>query len=69
MARSAMPHAASTTIAVGDLVIALTLKDVKNTHPSVYPPAGRVTLVAPAGTRVEVARAYAIAKLGWIREQ
>ena len=28
-----------------------------------------MTLVAPAGTRPEVARAFAISKLGWIREQ
>ena len=31
--------------------------------------AARVTLVAPIGTRSEVARAYAISKLGWIRDQ
>ena len=30
---------------------------------------GRVTLVAPTATRLDVARAYAISKLGWIREQ
>jgi predicted metal-dependent hydrolase len=36
---------------------------------SVYPPSGRVTLVAPKGTRHEVARAYAVSKLGWIRAQ
>jgi predicted metal-dependent hydrolase len=35
----------------------------------VHPPAGHVTLVAPTGTRLEVARAYAISKLGWIRDQ
>jgi len=35
----------------------------------VHPPLGRVSLVAPTGTRVEVARAYAISKLGWIRDQ
>jgi predicted metal-dependent hydrolase len=57
------------TIRLGDLVIAMTLKDVRNTHLSVHPPIGRVTLVAPRGTRKEVARAYAITKLGWIREQ
>jgi predicted metal-dependent hydrolase len=28
-----------------------------------------VTLVAPSRTRLEVARAYAISKLGWIRDQ
>ena len=36
---------------------------------SVHPPFGRVTLVAPKGTRLEVARAYAISRLGWIRNQ
>jgi predicted metal-dependent hydrolase len=35
----------------------------------VHPPEGRVTLVAPTGTRLEGARAYAISRLGWIREQ
>jgi len=44
-------------------------KDIKHVHLSVHPPSGRVTLVAPAGTRLEVARAYAISKLGWIRNQ
>lgn len=57
------------TIELGDIVIAITLKDVRNTHLSVHPPSGRVTLVAPKGTRPEVVRAYAITKLGWIREQ
>ena len=36
---------------------------------SVHPPAGHVTLVAPTGTRLEVARAYAVTRLGWIRRQ
>lgn len=57
------------TITLGDVVIALTLKDVKHTHLSVHPPAGRVSLVAPKGTRPEVARAFAVTKLAWIREQ
>jgi len=35
----------------------------------VHPPDGRVTLVAPSRTRLEVARAYAASKVGWIREQ
>jgi predicted metal-dependent hydrolase len=57
------------TIQLGDVVIAVTRKAVKNVHLSVHPPAGNVTLVAPTGTRLEVARAYAISKLGWIRDQ
>jgi predicted metal-dependent hydrolase len=57
------------TIQIGDIVIALTRKDIKHVHLSVHPPLGRVSLVAPTGTRLEVARAYAISKLGWIRAQ
>ena len=57
------------TIQIGEIAIALTRKDVKHAHLSVHPPRGRVTLVAPNGTRNEVARAYAISKLGWIRDQ
>lgn len=59
----------SETIRLGDVTIALTRKDIKHVHLSVHPPAGRVSLVAPTGTRPEVARAYAISKLGWIRDQ
>ena len=57
------------SIHIGEIAIALTRKDVKHVHLSVHPPAGRVTLVAPSGTRLEVARAYAVSKLGWIRDQ
>jgi predicted metal-dependent hydrolase len=59
----------SETIQFGDIEIEVTRKTVKHAHLSVHPPSGRVTLVAPAGTRPEVARAFAISKLGWIREQ
>lgn len=57
------------TIQLGDIVVAVTRKDIKHVHLSVHPPNGRVTLVAPTGTRLEVARAYAASKLGWIRDQ
>ena len=57
------------TIELGDIVISMTRKAVKHVHLSVHPPSGRVSLVAPTGTRSEVARAYAISKLGWIRDQ
>lgn len=59
----------SETIRLGDIAIAVTRKDIKHVHLSVHPPEGRVTLVAPAGTRLEVAHAYAASKLGWIRDQ
>lgn len=57
------------TIRLGEIAIAVTRKDIKHVHLSVHPPSGRVTLVAPKGTRPEAARAYAISRLGWIRNQ
>lgn len=57
------------TIQLGDISILLTRKAIKHVHLSVHPPTGRVTLVAPVATRLDIARAYAISKLGWIRER
>ena len=57
------------TIQLGEIAVTVTRKDIKHVHLSVHPPSGRVTLVAPKGTRPEVARAYAVSKLGWIRDQ
>lgn len=59
----------SETIQLGKLSIVVTRKNIKHVHLSVYPPDGRVTLVAPLLTRLDVARAYAISRLGWIRQQ
>lgn len=59
----------SETIQIGEISILVTKKAVKNVHLSVHPPDGRVTLVAPSATRLNVARAYAISRLGWIRQQ
>ena len=56
-------------IHLGEIAIGLTRKDIKHAHLSVHPPDGRVTLVVPKGTRSEVARAYAVSKLGWIRDR
>ncbi|WP_395684358.1 M48 family metallopeptidase [Dokdonella sp.] len=57
------------TLRLGEVEIAVTRKDVKHVHLSVHPPEGRVTLVAPARTRLDVLRAYAITRLSWIRKQ
>lgn len=51
------------------IVITVIRKDVKHVHLTVHPPDGRVTLVAPKGTRLDVARAYAATKISWIRKQ
>jgi predicted metal-dependent hydrolase len=51
-------------IELGAAVVALTRKEVKHVHLTVHPPNGNVTMVAPHTTRTDVARAYAITKLG-----
>jgi predicted metal-dependent hydrolase len=56
-------------IQLGEIAIEITRKDIKNVHLSVHPPDGRVSMSAPINTRLEVARAYAISKLSWIRLQ
>lgn len=56
-------------IELGGIPIAVTRKDVKHVHLSVHPPEGRVTLIAPSATRPEVARAYAVSRLAWIRRR
>ena len=57
------------TIQLGEISVLVTRKAIKHVHLSVHPPTGRVTLAAPASTPLDVARAYAITKLSWIREQ
>ena len=57
------------TIKLGEIRIAVTRKDIKNVHLSVYPPDGHVRLAAPREIRLDVVRAYAISRLGWIRSQ
>ncbi len=54
---------------VGDLLVAVHFKDIKNVHLSVHPPSGRVTVSAPHQTDIETIRVFAITKLGWIRRQ
>lgn len=56
------------TIQLGEITITLTRKNIKHIHLSVHPPNGRVTLAAPKDTCLEVARAFVVSKLGWIRE-
>lgn len=58
MTQSAGLLMVQTHIRLGELDIAVTFKAVKNVHLSVHPPEGAVTLVAPMGTRLEVARAH-----------
>ena len=57
------------TIQLGEVSILVTRKAIKHAHLSVHPPTGRVTLVAPVATPLDVASAYAISRRSWIREQ
>jgi predicted metal-dependent hydrolase len=57
------------TIDLGNITVDVELKDIKNIHLSVYPPAGKVRIAAPLRFDMETIRMYAISKLSWIRKQ
>lgn len=59
----------ATQLLVGDLVVEVELKAIKNVHLSVHPPTGRVSISAPARMSVETIRMFAISRLQWIRRQ
>jgi predicted metal-dependent hydrolase len=59
----------TTQLKLGDITIDVMLKDIKNVHLSVYPPAGRVRISAPKRLKLDIVRVYAISKLGWIKQQ
>lgn len=59
----------SEIIQLGNTSIVVTQKKVKNIHLTVHPPNGYVTLTTPSKIQLDVARAYAISKLNWIRRQ
>jgi len=54
---------------IGDIVMDVVLKDIKNIHLSVHPPQGRVRISAPSRTDIDTIRVFAISKLGWIKQQ
>lgn len=56
-------------IKLGDIVVDVELKDIKNVHLSVYPPKGRVRIAAPRRMTLDTIRIYAISKLSWIKKQ
>ena len=56
-------------VQLGDLVVDVVRKQIRNVHLSVHPPTGRVTISAPAHLSLDSIRAFAISKLGWIRQQ
>ncbi len=54
---------------LGEVVVDVVQKDIKNLHLSVHPPTGRVTISAPLRMKTEAIRVFAITKLGWIKQQ
>ena len=58
-----------TQLKLGDIAVDVVMKDIKNIHLSVYPPAGRVRISAPKHLNINSIRVFAISKLGWIKQQ
>lgn len=56
-------------IKLGDMVVDVVQKDIRNVHLSVYPPVGRVRIAAPSRMSLDTIRVFAISKLGWIKQQ
>ena len=56
-------------IKLGDIVVDVVLKDIKNVHLSVYPPSGHVRISAPSHMSLDTIRVFAISKLDWIKKQ
>jgi hypothetical protein len=54
-------------ITVGELVIDVVRKDIKNLHLAVYPPDGRVRIATPLKLDDEAVRLFAISKIAWIK--
>lgn len=56
-------------IKVGDLVIEVVRKDIRNLNVAVYPPEGRVRVSSPRRVSDDTIRLAVIGKLPWIRRQ
>ncbi|MCX6272668.1 MAG: SprT family zinc-dependent metalloprotease [Bacteroidetes bacterium] len=56
-------------LTLGDIIVDVELKDIKNVHLSVYPPNGRVRIAAPIRMNLDTIRIYALSKLSWIKKQ
>lgn len=54
---------------LGDIVIEVEQKNIKNIHLRVYPPAGNVKISAPRRMDLNSIRVFAISRLDWIRKQ
>jgi predicted metal-dependent hydrolase len=57
------------TVHLGEIAVDVVLKDIKNIHLSVHPPAGKVRIAAPLRMDLDAIRVFAITKLAWIKNQ
>lgn len=57
------------TLQLGAIAVDVVLKDIKNIHLSVHPPAGKVRIAAPLRMDLDTIRVFAITKLAWIKSQ
>ncbi|MCZ6788649.1 MAG: SprT family zinc-dependent metalloprotease [Chloroflexi bacterium] len=55
-------------IELGDMVVDVIRKDIKNINLRVYPTTGRVQISAPSRMSLDTIRAFTISKLGWIKQ-
>jgi len=56
-------------IQLGEIGVDVVRKGIRNIHLSVHPPTGKVRIAAPEHLTLDTIRVFAIAKLGWIRQQ
>lgn len=54
---------------LGDILIDVEQKQIKNIHLSVYPPTGKVRIAAPLRMDLDTIRVYALTKISWIKKQ
>ena len=54
---------------LGEIIIDVEQKNIKNIYLRVYPPAGKVRIMAPLRMDIDKIRVYALSKLNWIRKQ
>jgi predicted metal-dependent hydrolase len=54
---------------LGTIPVDVVLKDIKNIHLSVHPPAGKVRIAAPLRMDIDTVRVFAVTKLAWIKSQ
>lgn len=55
-------------IRIGNFLVDVVFKNIKNVHLSVHPPTGRVRISAPSRMKLDTIRVYAISRIDWIKK-